>query len=233
MILAINQPYVFPYIGYFQLLNAVNTFVVYEDVTFIKQGFINRNRILVNNTAFLFSVPIHNISSYELIQHTKIDIRNYEIWKTKFTKTLLQSYSKAPYFTHCFDLVQGVINSSPSTISTLAIDSIKAVQNYLQIPTLIKTSVGYDNQNLHSKDRVLDICYREQATVYINADGGRELYSRTLFKEKGVELRFIKSRNTAYKQFGKPFVPWLSIIDIMMFNSPAEIKNMLLDCEIK
>lgn len=228
MKLAIMQPYFFPYIGYFQLMNAVDKFVFYDDVTFIKQGWINRNRILLNDKEHLFSVPIKDISSNKFIKDVKIHQDLYHIFKKKLLKTIKQSYSKSPFFESVFLLFQDTLNCKVETINDLAKHSIKSICKYLYIDTiLIDSSVDYQNGHLHAQERVLDICKKENTNTYINAIGGKDLYSKDEFSRNGIGLFFLKPLIIEYKQFNNDFVPWLSIIDIMMFNGKDRIKKML------
>src|SRR5690554_3162089 len=135
MKLAIMQPYVFPYIGYFQMVNAVDVFVFYDDVNFIKQGWVNRNRVLVSKKDFLFTVPLHKQNSFVLIKDTLINNNLYSNWKAKFMQTLFQNYRKAPFFTAVFELVNSVLSENQDTISNLAISSIQQISYYLGITT--------------------------------------------------------------------------------------------------
>jgi hypothetical protein len=233
MKIAIMQPYLFPYIGYFQLINAVDKFIIYNDVTFIKQGWINRNRILAEGSALFFSIPLNGASSYKLIRDVSINELLYDKWKKKFYKTLDQYYKKAHYYEKVLSIIKIALESKHQLISAVALCSIKEVCEYLAIETEIAETVDiYSNNYLKGEDRIIDICRHEAATDYINAEGGRSLYSRNAFEENKIELRFIKSNNIVYKQFDSPFVPFLSIIDVMMFNSSEEIRRMLDDYEL-
>jgi len=228
MKIAIMQPYFFPYIGYFQLINAVDKFILYDDVTFIKQGWINRNRILLNDKEYLFSVPIKDISSNKYIKDVKIHQDLYYIFKKKLLKTIKQSYSKSPFFEAVFLLLQDTLNCEVETINDLAKHSIKSLCKYLYIDTiLIDSSVDYQNGHLHAQERVLDICKKENTNTYINTIGGKDLYSKDEFSRNGIGLIFLKPLIIEYKQYNNDFVPWLSIIDIMMFNGKDKIKKML------
>jgi len=225
MKIAIMQPYLFPYIGYFQLINAVDKFVIYDDVNFIKQGWINKNQILINGKANTFILPLKAISSFEKIRKTEIDTTKYSIWKNKILKTVELSYKKAPFFKDIFTLLENTLNENYIYISDLNVAAIFSIINYLNITTTITaTSSIYKNENLKAQDRVLDICKKEKATIYINAEGGKELYSYKDFKENGVELLFIRSKPISYQQFNNNFIAGLSIIDVLMFNSIDAIK---------
>ncbi len=226
MTLAIMQPYLFPYIGYFQLLNAVDKFVIYDDVAFINRGWINRNSILNNGKAQLFTVPLKEASQNKLIHEISIDTD--QKWRDKLLKTIQQTYKKAPHFAAVFPLVEAIFLQQESNISTYIYQSITTICEYISISTpLVESSQIYNNQHLKAQERILDICLQEKANHYINPIGGRELYSKELFAEHGIQLNFIRSEKVEYVQFNNEFVPWLSIIDIMMFNSKEEIQKLL------
>ena len=228
MKLAIMQPYLFPYIGYFQLLGAVDKFIYYDDVKFIKQGWINRNSILVAGAKHTFSVPIRNVSSFANIKDTNVDDGQYSIWCVKFMKTLEQNYRKAPQFSPTLELVRNVLSPNPPTIAAIAISSIEAVANYLGMESKrFTSSTTYSNSELKAVDRVLDICAREQATEYYNAIGGTEIYDKDVFAQKDITLKFVKSREIRYSQGGGPFVPWLSMIDVLMYNDRDSVRALL------
>jgi hypothetical protein len=226
MKLAIMQPYFFPYLGYFQLINAVDKFVIYDDVNYINKGWINRNNILVNGKAHMIQVPLIGASQNRLIN--EIEILDDEKWKIKLLRTIRQSYSQAPFFVPVFAMIEAVINSEKKKISELNAEGIIAVCKYLDINTeIVSSSVRYDNKHLKGQDRILDICVKEKATTYINPSGGKELYDRETFLHKGVDLQFLNPKIAIYSQFKSEFIPWLSIIDLMMHLDIKELENHL------
>ena len=228
MKIAIMQPYLFPYIAYFQLLNAVDKFIVYDDVTFIKQGWINRNSILVNSKSFLFSIPLKNQSSFQKINATAINDELYPTWKNKLIKTIDSNYKRAPHFKSVFPLLQEALNLKSENISNLATLSLKLVAAYIGINTIfVESSVKYLNSELNGQNRIIDICKRESASNYINLSGGMKLYSTEEFSKAGIKLNFLKTKNIEYKQYQEPFVPNLSIIDVLMFNDVPTVQYFL------
>ncbi len=230
MKLAINQPYFFPYIGYFQLIDSVNKFVVGDDVSFIRHGWINRNRVLLDGRIHQFSVPLVEASSHRMIKDTFIHREKYGVFKVKFSKTIRHAYSKAPYFRVVDGLVQHVLNSECESIGRLAVNSLKSVCSYLGIDTqFVPSSAVYKNAHLQVQSRVLDICRREGADTYINLPGGIELYQERAFAASGIDLLFIRPNPKRYGQApgDSRFVPWLSIIDVLMFNSREAVRSML------
>lgn len=227
------QPYIFPYIGYFQLISAVDRFIIYDDVNYIKQGWVNRNNILIQGEKNMFTIPLVKASQNIKINETLVNQELYKSWKAKFIKSLEHSYKKATYFNEVFALLTDFFAINYTTVSSLTVESLKVVSEYLKIKTeIVATSSGYNNHHLSAQERILDICLQEKATHYINPIGGLELYSREVFKKNQIKLNFIKSKTIEYKQFKNEFVPWLSIIDVMMFNSPLEISEMLNQYEL-
>lgn len=225
MTIAIMQPYFLPYLGYFQMLNAVDTFILYDDVTYIKSGWINRNNILINNRTNLVTIPLKNASSFKLINEI-------EIAKNKIIKTIQQAYCKAPYFKDIFSEIEVIFNKN-TKIADLNYELIVFICNYLSIDTTILRSSNLNyKRELQGQDKVISICKQFNAKKYINAIGGIDLYSKEEFLKNSVELQFIKTNKIHYKQFNDSFIENLSILDILMFNSSEEIKNMLKEYEL-
>jgi len=228
MKVAIMQPYVFPYIGYYQLIYAVDKLIIYDDVTYIKQGWINRNNILINKQPYLFTIPLINPSSSKLIYDTEINLSLYKSWRKKFLKSLEQNYKHAPFFEIIYPKMLDTFNYDFKYIKELAEHSLILVMNYLNLEVnWTIASSSYNNKFLRGKDRVIDICKQENATIYINPIGGIELYDKKDFNKEGINLQFLKSKRIEYDQENKNFVPNLSIIDILMFNSPKTIHSFL------
>jgi hypothetical protein len=232
--LGIMQPYFFPYLGYFQLIHAVDRFVIYDDVAFIKQGWVNRNRILIDGQPSYLTVPLKHASSFRTIAEIEIDdsAQNRQ-WVARTLKTIDNAYRRAPEFERVFPLVESVLTSGAMRIGDLAFRSVRAVAAYLHLDTgVVETSSVYGNAELTGQDRVIAICRAEAADEYVNASGGVDLYSRDAFAGAGVALRFLESNAPEYKQFGAPFVPSLSIIDVLMFNTAESVRVSLDRCRL-
>ncbi len=229
MKLAVMQPYFFPYIGYFQLIHAVDKFVFYDDVNYIKRGWINRNRILNQGKDLLFTVPLEDASQFLKINETYVHEKTYIPWQDKFFKTIEYSYKKAPYYNVTMDLMRKVfVIEGTATIGTLATNSVLTVCAYLNLQCdFVRSSTYYENSHLSGGKRLLDICQQEKAASYINPVGGQSLYDQQSFMAANVSLVFLKSLPISYRQFDKDYVPWLSIIDVLMFNSIEEIRDMI------
>ncbi len=220
MRLAIMQPYFFPYIGYFQLIAAVDQFIVYDNIKYTKKGWINRNRILQNGKDAMLSLPLKKDSDFLDVCQRELAA---DLDRAKMLNQIRGAYAKAPYFTQTFGLVERIIRFEENNLFRFLHQSISRTCEHLGIATQIKASseLSIDHQ-LKGQDKVLALCEAVGAQTYVNAIGGQQLYSREAFLGKSVDLRFIKSNPFEYPQLGDPFVPWLSIIDVMMFN-PLEI----------
>jgi len=218
MRLAIMQPYIFPYIGYFHLIQASSLFVFYDDVQYIKSGWINRNRIFNQDTDLFFTVPLSKASSNKLIKEIApaFDFR----WINKFYKQLVLNYKRAPFFKSAVDWVMSPFYKEYADITDLAIASILAIYSYLDIEfNYTKSSIcSPETKGTDKADRLIQITKHLGYEHYVNAAGGKELYSKEYFLNQGVNLSFIKSNAIKYKQYSEYFVPGLSIIDIIMFN---------------
>lgn len=228
MKLGIMQPYFFPYIGYFQLIHDVDKFVLLDDVSFKKGGWINRNKMLLHQRQFLFTVPLKNASSFRPLNELEVDREHYCLWRRKFLMTVEHAYKKAPFYNEVYALIYDVLHSDFTTIAQLCSNSLYRMSGYLQITTpFVATSTIYDNRELSTQDRIINIAMRENAGTYINLSGGVKLYSKEAFRRHGIDLKFMISDPIVYDQRNEPFIPSLSIIDVAMFNSVETIKGFL------
>jgi hypothetical protein len=227
MKIAIMQPYLFPYVSYFQLVNSVDEFVFYDDVNFIVKGWINKNRILLNNTDFTFTVPCLKISQNKLINEIFFEQNTKEY--RNIIKSIELAYKKAPNFDQVFPLVLNILNEPINNISDLAMNSVTKISRFLELNTRFKiSSVDFSiTKGLPKADRLIEISKLSSGEDYINAIGGQELYDKEYFRERKINLNFIKSKEIIYSQFNNEFISGLSIIDVLMFNSIEEIKLLL------
>lgn len=233
MKLAIMQPYFMPYIGYFQLINAVDKFVIYNDVNYIKQGWINRNNILLSEKAFPFTIPLENASSFKKIKDIQINIKIYSFWREKFLKSLQQSYKSSPNYLNVYSIIENLLYQNYNYICELNVAAILEICKICKIETEIYvSSTIYQNSYLKAEERIIDICRQEGATTYINPIGGQLLYKKESFFERKIQLQFLNTLPIHYKQKSNEFVSNLSIIDLLMFIDHREISNFLNQYEL-
>lgn len=227
--LGIMQPYIFPYLGYFQLLNAVDEYVIYDDVQYIKGGWINRNNIQVGGNKVLVTFPLAAASANKMINETQLcdDLGKVE-------KTILMAYSRAPFFREASKVVKKIMAFNERNLAKFAANSICEIAAYLKIPTKILISSEIDRaKGADAQESVINICKKLGAGMYINAIGGKELYSKQDFEKVSIELKFLKPILNVYPQFpNREFMPGLSIVDVLMFNSVEEIQRLLKDYEL-
>lgn len=219
------QPYILPYLGYFQLLGAVDTFVVYDNIQYTKKGWINRNRVLENGQAALFTLPLASASDY-------LDIRERYLAPDFAAEKLLArftgAYRRAPYFPRTLPLLEEVLRYPDRNLFAYLLHALNRTAAHLGLDTEVRVSSTMPiDHNLKAQDRVLALCEHLGATTYINPIGGVDLYSRRDFADKGVELRFLRMLPLEYPQNGPTFVPSLSIVDVLMHNAVNDIQRWL------
>lgn len=225
--LAVMQPYVFPYLGYFQLLQAADRFVLFDDVNFIKKGWINRNRILLNGAPWTFTIPIKDQSQNRTILDSMI--ADDASWKRKLLTNLGHAYRKAPHFDAIYGPVEALVMQAEGSIAELAGDSIRWAVEQMGLPTTVHRSSELAlPADLDGEQRILALCAHHGAQRYINPANGAHLYQEAHFTDAGVELRFLRMQDVRYPQGpGSTFEPGLSILDVLMHCSKEEVRELL------
>lgn len=221
------QPYFFPYLGYYQLMNLVDEFIVYDEIQYSKKGWVSRNRILMNGQAHLVSLPLKKGSDF-------LDIKDRELadnWPQERKKVLAKiynSYKKAPFFDQTYSLLEKIINFDEENLFYFLLNSIDCMKSNLGIdtPLVISSSIAFD-KTLKSEERVLSICQAKRAMSYVNPIGGQELYKKDHFNEMGLDLKFHNMDPFTYDQMNESFISHLSIIDVMMYNSKEQVSEFL------
>lgn len=225
--IGIMQPYLFPYLGYFQLISAVDVFVLSDDLQYIHQGWINRNRILVNGKASYIQFPLKK-ASYSLKINERYFVDNFSHHIDKLLRGISLSYAKAPCFKNVFLLLENIMRFPEKNLAKYVENSIRSICAYLYIttPILVSSKLSLD-ASLRSQYRVIETVKRLDGNVYINPIGGTALYSFDEFRRHEIDLKFHRMRDVQYRQFGSDFVPYLSIIDVLMFNEIPEVRKKL------
>lgn len=238
MKLGIMQPYFFPYLGYFQGIHAVDKYILYDRLAYIKDGWMNRNRFLVirgNPTYFI--VEIKQKSSYKKISDVELVDNNH--WRKKMLRSIFVNYKSSPFFNEIYPLIESVVNTETCSLKDLNAKSITIVSQYLEIKTKIvtetsiyaeiETQIDGNDTDLFSRFssiqlahpekkviRIVEICRVEGADIFINAIGGRKLYDKDEFRKNGIELFFVQTNPYSYPQPAATFFRDLSIIDVLM-----------------
>lgn len=228
MKLAIMQPYFFPYIGYFQLISAADTFVVYDDVNFIKGGWINRNFILSNGDKLRITLQLLGASPNHLINQIEVGNNGHKLYKT-----IQQSYSRAPYYHSVITLIEKILYSDETNLAVFLNFSLRQITDYLGMEREWHLSSALNKDvSLRGQQKVLAICKELGAKQYINVPGGKALYDHGSFVEQEIQLSFLEPVTRPYEQNSQAFIPNLSIIDVMMFNSRQQCQQMVREFEL-
>ena len=227
MKLAIMQPYFLPYIGYFQLIRSAEVLVLYDNIEYTKKGWINRNRILQHGQEALLSLPLASGSDYLHIGQRQL-AANFD--RAKLLRQIEGAYRRAPFFAETWPLVQDIVQYPDQQLFNYLHHSIVALCQHLALRTtiVVSSSVPIDH-SLKGADKVLALCHQLGASDYINSIGGQALYSKEAFLAQQVRLHFIRSQPLSYPQFGAPCIPWLSLLDVLMFNGKQQIMGHMID----
>lgn len=226
----IMQPYFLPYVGYWQLIAQVDTFVVYDNLKYTKKGWINRNRILRNGKEAQFSIALKSASDFSLI--TQRELSN-EFDRRKLLNQFKEAYARSIYFSQVFTLLEEIVLFDDNNLFAFLLNSIKKVASFLSIDTkiVVASTVQIDHE-LKGQDKVLAICKALEAGRYVNSIGGLELYSDDAFSARNLKLQFIRPLLKSYEQPCERFVPGLSIVDALMMIGPKGVRQQLMEFEM-
>ncbi|MGO3184199.1 MAG: WbqC family protein [Aequorivita sp.] len=231
--IGIMQPYFLPYIGYFQLMEMVDEFVIYDNIEFSKASWIRRNRMLQNGKDVFFTLPIKKDSDFlDVDQRYLVD--EFDLEAGKLLRRIESNYSKAPYFEEFYPVLQKIIYFEDRNLFNYILNSVNTLKDYLKIQTPVRifSKLGKDVHQLKAKDKVIGVCKALHATHYINSFGGKHLYDSESFQQENLELLFYRTSQIEYPQFDNKFIPFLSIIDVCMFNDISQIREYLRNFEI-
>jgi hypothetical protein len=228
MKIAVMQPYFLPYIGYFQLIHAVDLFVIYDDAFYINRGWINRNRILQDDRAHFITLSLQKASQNKRINEILIQKETDRRNRTRILNIIGEAYAKSPQFGYIFPLVREIIMNEENNLSVYVENSMKILTDLLGMKKkFVRSSSIKKDRTLNGELRIIDICKLLKADQYYNLIGGASLYSRENFLMNGIELNFIHSKEITYSQLRNDFIPSLSIVDILMFNSKDDVKRII------
>jgi hypothetical protein len=225
MKLAVMQPYFFPYIGYFQLMAAVDRFVILDDVSYINRGWINRNRLPSDDGPVWLTLPVSGASQNRQIRD--LEIAPDDGWKASMMRKVALTYAKAPYADTVLPQFERWVSQAQGNLSAFLCRCLSEVAEYAGIAAqIVPTSAIYSKGDLKGAERIMDICAQERASVYVNLPGGRELYDPRVFDEAGVKLLFLDTELRALPlEHRGPDGPTLSILDVMMQNPRDAIRS--------
>jgi hypothetical protein len=208
------QPYLFPYLGYFHLLDAVDKFVVLDDVKCPKNGWINRNRVLVNGSPVWFTVPLSSktkqINEKEYLIDSKLG--------KKLQLTLSMAYPRSPNLSTVLPWLQDLVDLKKDGVVKCNLDILRKSMGVLGMksPEILVSSKLNVKKDLRGEEKILEICSLLDCETYVNLPGGVNLYNRVNFESRDIDLVFIQSNFNEYTQRTNTFVPRLSVLDLLL-----------------
>ena len=228
------QPYLFPYLGYFQLIHAVDEFILYDDVSFIRNGWINRNRLLGEGKPEYFTIPLLAASSFQKINAARFQAADAR-WRRKLLARVEQQYARASFVESGLTLLREVLDIDSDLVADLAIRSVELIMRTCAMTTgIVRSSALTQTEGLTGEARIIDICVKRGAAEYVNAPGGRALYERAHFEQRGIRLGFLVPDLSTYGQArATEFVPGLSILDVLMNCGPVETAKRIAKYEVE
>lgn len=231
--LAIMQPYFLPYIGYCQLMAAVDAFVVYDDVQYRKGGWINRNRILVNGCPRYITLAVKHHSCKSMISSCSF-VEPFRQGKDRVRSQIVNAYRNAPYFSTAMEVLDAILACENANVVSFLVHQLNVFKKLfdLDVRIILSSELAIADAKLFGSERLLAICKALNATHYINPVGGLHLYEKSMFLKRDVRLSFLNPKTIVYKQFDKECAPNLSIIDLLMFNDVTRIRDLLKEYEL-
>lgn len=223
-----NQPFIFPYITYFQLMKHADVFMIADDFNYNK-AWTNRNNLLLDGKAYMFHLEVRGASQNKLVSEVRAADDQF-----KLLRTIEVNYRKAPFFQDIFPMVEEILNYEDKNLARYIGNSLLKIADYLHFDTkfIYSSEIEGKDDSLRFQDRVLNLCSVLKVTEYVNLGARTPLYSKEVFKEHGIDLYYIQSRPIEYQQFDQPFVSNLSMIDVLMFNSVEQINELLLQYDL-
>ena len=220
------QPYAFPYLGYFQLIAAVDRFVILDDVDFIKRGWINRNVLADRGGPVKFTIPVITPKRGQLI--CTMQLHDPDVHQRRLLTKIRHVYHNAPCYQRAFPTLEKAISYSGDDLAGYLHHSLAVLADYLAIETpFFRASQCHERASARGQERIIEICRAEGANIYINPEGGLDLYDSKAFRDAGIELKFLVHQPREHRQNAGEFIPRLSIIDTIMFNGPPELARLL------
>lgn len=231
MSVGIMQPYFLPYVGYFQLMQHVDQWVIFDQIQFIDKGWINRNRILhpdAQKQWQFLTLPLYNRKQFSSID--QLELMPDPQWKKQLSRKIDFFKKRAPFFNNAKNLLEECLSHDESSLSGFVSNSIKVCCSHLKIstPIYVQSECNFELGEIsHAGQWALEIAKAMGANSYVNPLSGHELFRQEEFDRDNIELSFIKSKITPYRQGYREFVPGLSILDLVMWNDDDSLQQMI------
>lgn len=192
--IAVMQPYFLPYMGYWQLIKSVDKFIIFDDVNFIKRGWIHKNFVSTNGQKQQINLCIEKASINRKIDEHRLS--NEPKWRDRLFSQIRHSSTRKDLFDEYQEIIKSIIFRKDYKLNDYLHYSISRICELLEIKTqIIPSSSVYLNGHLKGQERILDICRKENASEYINLPGGRSFYHRKRFAEESIKLSFVETKD--------------------------------------
>lgn len=229
------QPYFFPYIGYYSLIDKADIFIVCDEVQYIRQGWMNRNRILNCNTEFHYiCMPVIKAPQKTAIKDIRIDQQLQ--WKTKLRQDLTRYRNYGRYYKNAMEVIEACLAYETDSLTAFHVNSMKQVMAYVGIEGRIEvlSEMNLKLPEIKAADEWgLYVTKALGGKTYCNPPGGMNFYSSQKYTQNGVEILFVINKLAPYNQGRDYFVPGMSMIDAMMFISPSQILEHVKNYEVQ
>lgn len=215
MKVAVMQPYFLPYIGYWQLIRYVDIFIIFDDVNYIKKGYVDRNVVLGRNGLCSLKIKVIRASQNRLINELQIDADQSHLWEK-----IKNCYPRRSLESEAGILLKSIIDNKELNLARYLEQSIRAITKYLEIDTQIMRSSDIPSDS-SGKNKIIPLVNHVRGKTYVNLPGGRNLYTEDMFVENQIALEFFDPVISAYPQTRSDFTPNLSIADVLL-NLPRD-----------
>lgn len=227
-ILAGHQPEYLPYIGYFYKMMCADIFVLVDHVQYGKKQFQNRNKIRNANGSdgwAWLTIPVITHARYDQ-KICDVKICNETNWREKHFKSIYYAYKGTPFFEQYITVFQDIYSKSWENLADLNEALILAIIGLLNLKIKVVKSSSYDISGERT-DMLIDLCRKIGANGYLSGEGGRNYVDESKFKEAELSHQFSEFKHPIYQQKFKPFLPYMSIIDLL-FNHGQKSMEIIL-----
>ena len=229
MKISVMQPYFFPYLGYFSLIQDSDVFVVLDNVQYVRRGWMNRNRVIGKNQSPVY-FHLSTIKAPQKTMTRQIKIDHNREWKKTLLDKLDYYEKSAPYFEETKAMVERLISFETDSLCDMNIHILEELCKFLGITTkfVLASDLEIDESKIiETDDWGLEITKTFGASDYINLWGGRHIYSVNKYNNSNITLKFIENELVYYNQHNEMFIKSLSIIDVLMYNDRAETMDLI------
>jgi hypothetical protein len=225
----ILQPTYLPWIGYFEMIDSTDIYIVFDHVQFEKKSWQQRNKIKTSNGVIWLSVPIKREKRETRICDIKISYDHGNPLE-KHWRTITLVYKKAPYFNEYRSIFEKIYSKEYNHLSDLNVAIIKKICNVLGIKTKIVLSsmLNLNDKNMGKTEKVVNLCKKVDITHLYDAKGAKEFIDDSIFHKEGISITFQHFEHPVYKQLWGNFIPYLSVIDLL-FNEGDKSLDIIRD----